>query len=142
MSAYIVEDRTINRVVSYVNSYLQNDHRWLFDRLLTAAETSATDPEWQVKLGVSMAMLNDIAQDARYGEGTAVKDREGHPYKFHWEQCSKIQALKSLQCWHYQCSGGNVPETSELYKVADEVIGYLAASIVSRLPEYEKAQWA
>ena len=142
MSAFIVGDQTINRIVSYANSHLQADHRYLFDKLLAAAETSGQDPDWHMKLGISMALLNDRAMDARYGEGTAEKDREGTAYQFHWETSTKIQALKSFQCWHYQCSEGDIFETSELYKVAEEVIGYMACNIVSNLPEYDHAQWA
>jgi hypothetical protein len=141
MSAYIVEDKTINRVVSYINSSLQREHSWLFNEFLRAAEVDRNDEDWTTKLGISMAMLNDKAMDARYGEGTAVSDREGVSYEFHWEMAAPIQVLKSLQCWHYQCSEGDIAQTSELYKVAEQLELYLATSIVSRLPQYDKAVW-
>jgi hypothetical protein len=143
MSAYIVEDKTINRIVSWVDASLQKDHSYLCRRLLDAAEVNPVEKDWAARLGISMAILNDRAVNARYGEGTSSKDREGITYRFKWEPTiSKIQVLKSLQCWTYQCAEGDIPETSELYKVAEEVVGYLAASIVSSLPEYDKAQWA
>lgn len=126
-----------------MDSKLKNDHSYLFNRFCAAAEVNPTEKEWPLKLGISMAILNDAAVNARYGEGTASGDREGVTYQFRWEPLTnRIQALKSLQCWHYQCSEGDIPETSELYKVADKVIGYLAQNIVSDLPEYNRAQWA
>src|SRR3954463_14422511 len=112
MSAYIVEDKTINRVVCYLNSHVQREFSWLFREILKAAHVEPSDDDWTTKLGISMAMLNDSAMDARYGKNTAVSDREGVSYTFHWEQASPIQVLKSLQCWKYQCSEGSIPETS------------------------------
>lgn len=143
MSAYIVEDKTINRIVSWVDGKLQKDHVYLFRKLLKAAEVDVTEKDWPARLGISMAILNDRAVNARYGEATADKDREGVTYRFRWEPTSsRIQVLKSLQCWSYQCAEGDIPETSELYKVAEEIVGYLACNIVYDLPEYDKAAWA
>jgi len=48
--------------------------------------------------------------------------------------------IKSLQCWKYQCSEGDIPET-KLYQFFEEVEHHLALKIVINLPEYDKATW-
>lgn len=143
MSAYIVEDKTINRIVSWVDRKLQSDNPYLFRELMKAAEIDPTDRQWAPKLGISMAILNDRSVNARYGEGTANGDREGITYKFKWEPSfNHFQALKSMHCWSYQCAEGDIPETSELYQVFERIASSLAYHIVSDLPEYDQAQWA
>jgi hypothetical protein len=56
--------------------------------------------------------------DARYGDGEARKFRQLDYRYRETESVPLVQVLKSLQCWLYQCSEGNVPET-ELYKLFD-----------------------
>ena len=55
-------------------------------------------------------------------------------------QCSLLQAFKSLQCYLYQCSEGDVPD-SEFFKEVDKFQGQLANKIITKLPEYEGMIW-
>ena len=87
-----------------------------------------------------MFQLNCAGVDSRYGEGTAEKDVTV-PFAYQIEAYfSLVEVYKALQCWHYQCCEGDVPET-KLYKFFSEVEDYLARKIVMALPEYEKATW-
>lgn len=55
-------------------------------------------------------------------------------------KAERIDCYKAISCLLYQCSEGNVPETSlfgELAKLRND----LAGIIVCGLPEYEAAPW-
>ena len=105
-------------------------------------EGGLKDTEIIEALRAKLAMfdLNCEAVDQRYGPGQAEKFRP-LDYKFQYlPHANNFQALKSLRCWLYQCSEGNVPET-ELYKAFDEISAAICYGIVTRLPAYEAAQW-
>ena len=53
---------------------------------------------------------------------------------YHW------QLLKSLQCYLYQCCEGNVPDC-DLYKELTKLEHTLQSYIISKMPEYDKAEW-
>ena len=53
---------------------------------------------------------------------------------------NKVQLIKALQCLHYQCSEGNVPD-SKGYKELEEVTQEVVMSIIYSMPEYEEAEW-
>lgn len=67
MSAYIVADETINRVISFLEADMRSEYTYSKRLILDAAEIDQSDEHWDIKLGYSMAHMNDIAQDARYG---------------------------------------------------------------------------
>ena len=136
MSAFIVEPKTINRILSYL--YLERDNEWL-------SETIGYDIKNENnldQLGREMLMLNIQAVNYRYDEeNNSTALLEEYRYKLTLN-VNNIQALKSLQCWSYQCSEGNIPEESELYKLMEKVKVAWLSSIVSKLPTYDKAEWA
>jgi hypothetical protein len=139
MSAFMVEDKTINYVVNWLRREI--DRLSLIPRKLKEAGFDTSVPGWAENLGQAMFLLNIKAVDARYGNGEAAKFRKLN-YRFeHTEAVSLVQVLKSLQCWLYQCSEGDVPETA-LYKLFDEDIRlFLMSKIITALPEYEEAEW-
>lgn len=136
MSAFMVQDRVINRVVVWLNS---RDHEWNRDRILEVAQLDSNDDEWQEKLGASMFQLNMDGVNSRYGEGQAAEFRS-LDYRFAYEMSNDIQVLKSLQCWLYQCSEGDVPEMP-LYKAFAQLAGEIAIGIVGRMDAYDRAEW-
>jgi hypothetical protein len=134
MSAFVVSDKTINRVVTYLSC--SNGTRHYAERLGLDIST----PKAEKELGEKMFALNVRSVDARYGEGEATKFR---PLDYRWKPevfTNNFQAYKSLSCWLYQCAEGDVPET-ELYKKLDKIGNFMAHEIVASLPEYEKAEW-
>ena len=139
MSAYIVEDETINRVVTWLRREVAISH-FTLDRLAREYDVDLTSDGWDAKLAQAMFQLNCDGVNARYGKGEAEKFR---PLNFTYKPeipYSLVQVLKSLQCWHYQCSEGDVPKT-KLYQFFEEVEHHVALKIVMNLPAYDKAKW-
>ena len=139
MSAYIVEDETINRVVTWLRREVAISH-FTLDRLAREYDVDLTSDGWDEKLAHAMFQLNCDGVNARYGAGEAETFR---PLNFTYKpegSFSLVQVLKSLQCWKYQCSEGDVPHT-KLYQFFEAVENHLALKIVMGLPEYEKAKW-
>jgi hypothetical protein len=139
MSAYVVEDKTINRIVYYLQFLHPSSN--VRRELLTVANLDAEDGD--KLLAGAMFMLNCNAVDQRYpGHAKSMPDAfRPLDYGYSPLLSTQIQVFKSLRCWLYQCSEGNIPDTSDLYKVMEKVSGHMALEIVSNLPEYEAAEW-
>lgn len=137
MSAFIVEDKTINRVIGWLaHPRIRHEHPYLLEDVLEAAEIEKDAADWPERLGLSMMQMNCDAVDARYDEHNLV----AYQYRQEWAT-TDVQALKSLGCWLYQCSEGEVPERP-LYRAFRELEGRIALYIVHRMDAYEKAVWA
>jgi hypothetical protein len=139
MSAFMVTDETINRVVSWLSHEI-NTSLWLKEKVENTLQIDTTKPGWQKELGKAMFELNIAGVNDRYGEGEAKKFQELN-YRYTPACCSKIQALKSMQCWLYQCAEGEVVK-KPLFQFFDTVIERrLTDSIICDLPEYQRAEW-
>jgi hypothetical protein len=139
MSAFMVEDETINRVVTWLTREVSTSP-FIIDRLARKYEVDLESSNWDEKLAQAMFQLNCDGVNARYGKGEAEKFRP-LSFQYQWESYFPlVQVLKSLRCWKYQCNEGDVPQT-KLYQFFGEVEKYLALQIVVDLPEYEKAWW-
>jgi len=139
MSAFMVEDQTINRVVTWLTREVSTHFPYI-DRIARKYDVDLVSEKWDEKLANAMFQLNCDGVNARYGEGEAEKFR---PLNFTYRpegDTFRVQVLKSLQCWMYQCNEGDVPQT-KLYRFFEEVENYLALKIVMDLPEYDKAKW-
>ena len=135
MSAFMVQDKTINTIVSFrVDSRFGKDHKgWMQYN----TDLDVSRPE---KLGQRLFDMNVKAIEARYGEGQA-KDFRDLDYKFVREfHYTPVSVLKAMGCLSYQCCEGDVDE-SPLFKDLDKIKGTLAEWIVSRTAEYEAAPW-
>lgn len=139
MSAFLVEKKTINRILSLVSSECRRSE--FFRREVSRdLNVELSDCYWRDKLGQKMWDLNQLALGYRYGD-----EKEVLSYSFFdvSELVSRTQMFKSLRCWLYQCSEGEIPDKSVLYKVfSHEISLYLALKIVGELPEYDEAEWA
>jgi hypothetical protein len=133
MSAFVVDDKTINRIATFLHDDY-NNKTWTLHRLEEIGITT------QEELGKAMFDLNVNAVNQRYGDGQAATFRS-LDYQFTYELVlSTFQAVKSLKCWLYQCSEGDVPETP-LYKIMDDYCNNVMYHIVSSNPQYERAAW-
>src|ERR671914_3109736 len=142
MSAFIVADKTINSIVNWLDSALEEAYGTIIIRQkLMEQGFDASESGWAEHLGQAMFQLNVIAVDARYGSGEAKKFRPlDYRYKV-TKPVPLVQVLKSLQCWLYQCNERDVPTTA-LYGLFDnEVQLYLMTEIIDALPEYQNAVW-
>jgi hypothetical protein len=139
MSAFIVADKTINTIVNWLRREI--DRLPIISYKLKEAGYDTSASGWAEKLGHAMYQLNIKAVADRYGDNEARRFWK-HEYRFeHTDAVSLVQVLKSLQCWLYQCNEGDVPET-KLYGLFDtDVQIYLMDKIITKLPEYEQAEW-
>jgi hypothetical protein len=143
MSAFVVEDAVINGILSWIEGNMHKLEFCYIERVIVKAGYKVQDSrdEWR-RLADDMFSTNCVAVEQRYGVGEAQKFR---PLDFQYNpstcEPSKFQALKSLECWLYQCSEGDVPETSEIYKLMDSVRDAIARGIVHQTREYEEAGW-
>jgi hypothetical protein len=137
MSAYMVADETLNRVVEWLYFEVAQ-YPYLRDKLEKASGIDTTAYAWSEALGKAMFELNTLSVNDRYGEGEAVHFR---PLDYQPAHGSKIQVLKSLQCWLYQCTQGEVVN-QPLYQFFQDVVEpYLMSKIICALPEYRAAAW-
>ena len=135
MSAFLVADKTLNRILSYLDDELARSD-WLRSKFTTALGVNFAG-DWQTVLGQKMWDLNLLALSYRYDATTGELF-----YHFAPVPCPAIQAYKSLQCWIYQCNEGNIPEVSKLYKFFDTVVlRHIANAIITTTLEYEQAEW-
>src|SRR5437879_6122546 len=134
MSAYIVEHKTINTIVSWLADELRRN-----PFLREKANKFKVDVEsagWEKQLAQAMYALNVSAVNQRYNE-------KNTPHGFVYQPVfyrSRIAAFKSLQCWKYQCTEGTIPETN-LYQYVEELEKQIAINMVIALPQYDEAAW-
>ena len=137
MSAFLVSMRSINQMVAAISWLLTSDeHSWTAERFAQAG-FDTTQANWQARLARAMFSLNQEALHQRYGDPATER--------FVYEPVDDLpdlcQTLKSVQCWLYQCTEGDVPDR-KLYRFFDTVVRvWLLDIIVSRLPEYAEAEW-
>jgi hypothetical protein len=139
MSAFVVGNETINRVITHLATARNLDH--IRKTILDETGADLVTGEGRAKLGAAMLQLNCSAVDARYGDGESQTFRDDMTYGFRLEMTNAVQAYKSLQCWLYQCAEGEIPESSLLYATMERVKNDLACSIVEAMPAYDKARW-
>ena len=133
MSAFLVSEKTISVIVTTLSEIL-NDNSSLQEKA-SALSIDVISPYWQEKLADALFELNCEALHQRYG------DKEFPLFQYQpIHTRSLVEVYKSLQCFLYQCSEGNVPDT-KLFKFMEEFSYRLAHRIVMHLPAYEKAEW-
>jgi hypothetical protein len=133
MSAYIVEDKTINRIITFLND--DRDGSYCKDKLTRLGYIGKLGQN----LGQAMYNLNCLSICERYGEGED-KEMGAGEYTFRYEPSSRIQAYKSLQCFLYQACEGEC-DTDPLYLALNDIKHSWAGIIVYNLDSYDKAQW-
>jgi hypothetical protein len=154
MSAFIVEPSTINVFLTWAQR--SKDCQRYMLRELHAMGYSVEDDEKCDELGRAMFELNVRAVEERYTKLTPAERLELWPYKYKtthagpgvplidcvtdWAPGAHA-AIRALDCWHYQCSEGTVPELP-LYKAFEDLPGRIAHHIVARSREYEAVRAA
>jgi hypothetical protein len=125
MSAYIVGDQTINRIVSHLKR--NRDLEWLRTEFCEAAHATS-----DAEIGAALFKLNCQAVEARYGVGEAAEFRD-LDYQFRMEPASARQVYDEIKTLDYQCSEGNVPETA-LFKLLMQLKASVADAIITEAP--------
>jgi|WetSurSiteA1Bulk_404760.scaffolds.fasta_scaffold01123_9 hypothetical protein len=155
MSAWLVDNDCINRILSAIPHVIEDNYT-LRQALYTAMGYADDGSQgwflpqgWQAKLGQMMFEMNMTALGDRYGDRLSKPQDwrtethpDGYTYKYNPLPLknSPLQQLKSFSCYMYQCSEGDVPD-SKLYKALDRIQDQAFYHYVSRLPEYDQAEW-
>lgn len=144
MSAFIVEDETINKVLAFLrNEGVRNGSGLLYGsagRTLAEVGCDIQDGEALARLGRDMFDLNVYAVEERYGKGEAKEFRSLDFKPRGLMSPTPMQALKALQCWLYQCSEGDA-DARPLYRAMHKLETNMARAIIANLPEYHRAEW-
>jgi len=142
MSAFIVKDKTINRILSFFywnkDDMLKHTIDFKLKELGISLRELTKDEDIDAelsRLGKAMFRLNYASVNQRYER----KDKP-EPYKFKDVKTEIIQALKSLNCFLYQSCEGNCEEEN-IYKVLREIETAITKNIVYNLEEYNSADW-
>jgi len=136
MSSFLVEDKTINRVITYLA--IGKDLEWVRREIKNKFGFDLDTEEGKSKLGDFMFKMNIKGTHQRYNGG--VEDFRPFPYHYRcYPYFTPYSALKSLACWLYQCAEGNVTKSEE-YKFFDKLQGDLAYHILCGIKEYETAE--
>ncbi len=148
MSAYIVEDSTINIIVTAIEMSLYDTGGHGAGPLYIYRELPA--PYYKADLEGPKAdkFLQALALDLHKMNVDAINERYSHHQKTEYDfsgfkrvaQVSRVQLYKTMQCFLYQCNEGEI-DKRELFQALDRMQATVAAHIVASLPEYEKAKW-
>jgi hypothetical protein len=138
MSAFIVEDETINTVINYLHLKESGDDAYWPRRVLREAEIDLSSITARKVLAQAMLDLNIQAVNELYGrkmngDRLLITYWQNHPQNVY-------QVYKSLKCWLYQCAEGSVPET-DLFKLMDNMAKAIAMYIVETSPAFTVADW-
>lgn len=134
MSCHMVDDETINRVVSRFLDERNSSYAW---RQLTELGFTTMEPE---KLGQAMYDLNFKSCSGRYDEEMAQSMVGDEPYKYIYKVSGKMQVFKSLHYYLYQSCEGSC-DKDLLYKALDRYFHQLAIELIKETPEYQNAKW-
>jgi hypothetical protein len=138
VSAFVVQDQTINRVLAYLAATDHSRARRLVDEYAPEADKSLPG------LGAAVRALNVRAVRQRYPD-CPPDELPGPspllPYVYQPEHLVGLhQAAKSLRCLLYQLSEGDVPETP-LYRALEGLSVAWLLDIADQVPAYDRAAW-
>ncbi len=154
MSAFVVEDKTINRIVTFMRDDMDLNGEGIgynplnadIDRPLCSLvrglqSTSPRQSILAVALDVLGARMRDMSIAAvNYLYEDRDSDTLQPDYFFEPEAAAPSQVLKSLGCFLYQCNEGDVPKM-DLYKRLERFRMQLAYDIATHTKEYDEAEW-
>ncbi len=136
MSSFLVEPKTIDIITDALREQRNAERKW---------NPSANIPdEISEQIFGKLLDLNIQALTARYGE------KEGEIYDEETSKCyryapgffpTKLETIKRLDCFLYQCTEGDVPN-DKLFKEVEKLRATLRGEYIQYLPEYEKLPWA
>lgn len=139
MSAFLVSDGTMDRVVSAISKMRGRTSQAgapVFAGVVLQGERAEDE------IAQKLYSMNAQALSARYGDDEKELSLAFfRSYRWQPRGYNKpVEWFKALQCLLYQCSEGDVPQ-SALFKELDRLCRELADEIISTLPAYRAAPW-
>ncbi len=140
MSAYLVENETIGRVMRAIEKSGRHGREYLLiDELKNELQKNP------MKVFFRLFDLNIKSLQQRYEDQKDIV-----PTAEDYKQAKKVfnqpfgtsdyQLLKSLKCYLYQSCEGNCTK-DDLYKAVDCVSENISSDIISQIPQYNEAKW-
>ena len=130
MSAFLVEDKTINKIATKV--YLGRDFEFVQEQL---KDLNIRTPE---ELGKALFKLNCDSLNGRYGSAEGFRSMN---YRYSLEgNHTMLSVFKSLESLIYQCSEDGAID-QKLYKFLEGLALVMAKRIIWDLPEYKNSRW-
>ena len=141
MSSFIVRDGTINDILAAAQLYTQSNLAEMPPPPRDIMSAWPQGCDWAL-LGQALREMNVAAVIARYGPSDKLPGPTPLlPYEYQSVMApSPIQAIKSLACYLYQCSEGDMPKES-LYQQLSQWHGDLCEHQVIQSDAYEAAEW-
>lgn len=168
MSSFIVSDKTINSIVTYIEEHrgkdvgvkdedyilkkynYGKDGKINYDQLSKIlveirSENIAVD-YFLKKYGYEKLNNDQLAQmllEMNYqGSNAYYGKSETAPHiEYHPVHTSPEQALMSIECLLYQTTEEDAPEKSKTYKFLKALTNLLKENIAHNTPAYQKAEW-
>jgi len=140
MSSFIVTNQTISNILSL---FFWKRRKYCFEYQIENELNLKEEKDFK-EFGKQLLKLNIEATNQRYPNNPYLTSKEAKKRiaSFKWSDNLKndMQGLKSLHCFLYQCSEGNIPET-ELYKTLKTISHRIKDAIIAEIPAYNKAEW-
>lgn len=138
MPSFVVEDETINKVVSYIHARAVRGDTSVISPGLVKMGFDLSKTLDVERLANAMFKLNVAAMKEKYGEGETEFPLPTFGYML--TPASQIEVVKALECWKYQCTEGFIP-ASRFYKAMARTLCLLCIDYVHNTEEYEAVRW-
>lgn len=154
MSAYVVKNEVINRILSGLNysGYACSMGLWHLDYDWLKALKGAQGTEQDRRLlGLELYAINVASVQARYpdsppddlpGSVNPATGKSPAPYEYRSIPAPTIYQLhKDLECWIYQSCESEATRSDPVYQAIESFKNLIANRLVQNLPEYAQASW-
>jgi hypothetical protein len=122
MSSFIVSLKSIDAITT-----------WLMPKTeLELQPFKTVDP---TAIGQQLLDLNFLAYNHRYSQKGPTPT-----YSWNIKGLTRVQLYKTLQCYLYQCTEGDIPDT-RIYKYLERELRTLADYIITEIPDYQSHPW-
>lgn len=138
MSAFIVQDSTINKILSYLSVHANKSGFSHVQHTVKEKWGYSLEKKHNLQaLGQALLQLNRRAVNARYKEAEAT---EAFTFRLGLTSLDLPSVIKAVSCLKYQCSEGNIPE-EPLYQLLVFLEHQLAMVFVHQSAAYGVAPW-
>ena len=135
MSSFIVENQTINNIVSWL-SLNGRDFPYLAEKYEREGYYIRAGVRELKKLANAFRKMNERAVLYRYNDLGNTPKFKYHRVKFP----GPLQVYKNICCLLYQCDEGKVKK-SKLYELLELTLDELSSKIINDLPRYKYTTW-
>lgn len=140
MSAFLVSDKTMHRVVMALDRFTFHSNTARPISLPDAAPPEFLKNLTDVERGKVLFDMNARAVAGRYSVKKDKACSANYVYVPPPKTETHIQLYKAVACLVYQCCEGSVAKSKQFGELEDYA-NRLAAAILKHTPEYDKAEW-